>query len=62
MNVSPNENLELLLTFENYEFNIITLADILQQLPDNVTEAAQQSAPKAEASPIIPYKVALSTK
>ena len=50
-----SEEMELLLTFENYEFNIITIADILEDLPTNVFEAANKSKSEAGRSPIIPY-------
>ncbi len=45
----------LLLTFDNPNFDILTLADALQQLPDNIVEAAQASKQNAGNSPIIPY-------
>ncbi|CAM1362594.1 cupin domain-containing protein [Tenacibaculum xiamenense] len=50
-----SEEMELLLTFENYDFNIITIADILEDLPTNVFEAADKSKSEAGRSPIIPY-------
>jgi len=56
MNVSTSEDLVLLLTFEELDFNIITLADILQQMPESVVNAAEQSVPNAQSSPIIKYQ------
>lgn len=50
-----SENLELLLTFENYNFNIISVADIIKDLPDDIFEAAEKTAPNAGHEAIIPY-------
>lgn len=50
-----SENLELLLTFENNDFNILTMADMLQQLPDNIRGAALNSVPEAGHAPVVPF-------
>lgn len=55
-NVSSTEDLVLLLTFENFDFNIITIADLFQQLPKFVMSAAQESASNAQGAPIIKYQ------
>jgi len=55
-NVSTEEDLVLLLTFENFNFNIITLADILQQFPDAIVASTKESVPDAQSSPIIKYQ------
>lgn len=55
-NTSTDENLVLLLTFENFHFNIITLADIIQQLPQTIISSAIESAPTAQSSPIIKFQ------
>ena len=50
------ENMELLLTFENYNFNIITIADVLNDLPKIVTDAVNKSVPNSGHAPLIPFK------
>ena len=50
-----SQDFNLLLTFDNPNFDILTLADTLQQLPDNIIEAAKSSESKAGYSPVIPY-------
>ncbi len=54
-NGSSTDDLVLLLTFDNPNFDILTLADVLQQLPQNITAAAEASVPNAGSSPVIPY-------
>ncbi|SEB37570.1 Cupin [Tenacibaculum sp. MAR_2009_124] len=51
-----SEDMELLLTFENYDFNIITLADVLKDLPDIVVDAVNKSVPNSGHAPLISYK------
>lgn len=50
-----SEDLVLLLTFDNPDFDILTLADTLQQLPGNIREAASRSVGAAGSSPVIPF-------
>jgi|GEM_PF-4646356 len=52
-----SENFDLLLTFDNPNFDILTLADTLTNLPDNIVESVTH-LPKAEVEnkPVIPYK------
>ncbi len=54
-NTGSTEDLVLLLTFDNPNFDILTLADTLQQLPPNIVAAATASVPNAGSSPVIPY-------
>lgn len=54
-NEGTSEDLVLLLTFDNPDFDILTLADTLQQLPQNVVKAASASVPQAGSSPILPF-------
>ena len=49
-----SDDLTLLLTFDNPDFDILTLADTLQQLPLNIVEAAEVSIPKAGSRAVIP--------
>lgn len=54
-NTSSIHEMELLLTFENFNFNVITVADIIKQLPNTVTKAVKESVPNAGHAPIINY-------
>ena len=51
-----DEDFVILLTFDNPNFDILTLADVLQQLPGNITNAAEGSVPHAGSSPVILIK------
>lgn len=53
------EDMVLLLTFENYDYNIITLADILQQLPKDIIASAKDTVPNAQGEPVIKYEEAV---
>lgn len=51
---SRKDDLVLLLTFSNPDFDILTLADSLQDLPSEVVKAAESSIGSAGSSPIVP--------
>lgn len=55
-NTSTEKDMVLLLTFENFNFNIIPVAGIIQQLPEVVDSALNTSISNAGHEPLIKYK------
>lgn len=55
INRSSEHPLELLLTFENFNFNIITVADIMKDLPREVEDALEETVANAGHEPFLKY-------